>query len=220
MWHGGKAILSRSVNEVRLDATRPHATVALTSWIPRAHDDSSIRRVLLDLSYAFLELIHPFASVVRVTIDVLCTKVSPLEAIDRTQVPNASMLQAALVEELSGTIAIPDLDALLGEMVAVRIPLDEPEEFFDNTTKKYAFGGQERKCIVGERETKRRRSEYRECAGTSAVWTRRACLYHVSYEVEVLIFFMRRGRVILGVISVDRRCFCRGAHRRGCRLCG
>lgn len=104
----------------------------LASWIPRAHDNPSIRWIFFDLPNHLLQLVDALALIICLARIVGCAKVSPLESVHRTEIPNASMAQPAFVQKLAAGIAIPNLDAFFGKVQRVGISTDEPEEFFDD----------------------------------------------------------------------------------------
>ena len=66
------------------------------------------------------ELVDALARVVRVGVVVRGAEVAPLEAVDGAQVALLAVAEAALLEELLGAVAVPDVDVLRREEVAVR----------------------------------------------------------------------------------------------------
>lgn len=60
--------------------------------VPGGHDNASIFGVVLDLFDALRELIHSLASVIGVHVDVLSAEMTPLEAVDWSEVPHFSVL--------------------------------------------------------------------------------------------------------------------------------
>jgi len=113
---------------------------------------------------------------------------APLEAIHGAQVTFSPVPQPAVVEERARAVAIPDLDAALGEESGIRFPVDEPEELFDDAAVEGAFGGEEGEGGVGEGEAEGGRGEDGEGAGAGAVWADGTCVEDASDEVEVLLF--------------------------------
>ncbi|KAI6770433.1 hypothetical protein HG530_005062 [Fusarium avenaceum] len=91
------------------------------------------------------KLVYSLACVIRLGIDILGTKVSPLETIHRAQIANFTMVQSEVVKELAGAIAVPDLNTGFAEAVGRCVALDEPEELGDNGASKDTFRGEERK---------------------------------------------------------------------------
>ena len=55
---------------------------------------------------------------------VFCTRMPPLEAIHRAQVPFFPLLEAAFIQEFPGTVGVPDLHPLLRQLLGVRGTLD------------------------------------------------------------------------------------------------
>ena len=70
-------------------------------WIPGRHNDATVFRVVLDLVNALGELINTLTCVVGVHVNVLSPKVTPLKAIDRSQIPGFSIIQAPRVQKLT-----------------------------------------------------------------------------------------------------------------------
>ena len=75
---------------------------------------------------------------------------APLEPIDGAQIAFTLVSQPAGVEKRLGAVAVPDLDAALGEEGGVCFSGDEPEELFDDAAEVGAFGGEEGQGCVGE----------------------------------------------------------------------
>lgn len=88
-----------------------------------------------------------FSSVVGVHVHILSTKVAPLEAINRSEVHLFTVVEAPLVQEFSGAVAIPDVDALVGEELRVGGARDEPEELFRHASPEGALCGEEGKAF-------------------------------------------------------------------------
>lgn len=68
---------------------------------------------------------------------------SPLEAVDRTEVALLSVLEAVQLEELQRAVRIPDVDALFGQLLAVGRAGDEPEQFLGDRLEDHLLGGQQ-----------------------------------------------------------------------------
>lgn len=82
---------------------------------------------------------------------------SPLEAVDGAQIALGTVRQAQLVEELAGSIAIPDFDSDFAERVRGCVALDEPEQFGDDGASEDAFCREKREdgtAVVVELEFK------------------------------------------------------------------
>lgn len=91
--------------------------------VPRRHDDSSIFRIVLDLVNTVGQLINALSSVVRVHVHVVRSKVAPLKAVHGSKVANLAMRQAALVEKLARTIAVPNVYILFRKIVGIGVSL-------------------------------------------------------------------------------------------------
>ena len=72
-----------------------------TFRIPRAHDDPSAIGLGFDQLDYFGELIHPFTSVVGMGAVVLSTEMSPLEAVDGSEVPFLTLVEAVRIEKFT-----------------------------------------------------------------------------------------------------------------------
>lgn len=166
-----------------------------TSRIPSTQDDPSIRRVLLNLPNTLCQLINPLPPIIPFTIPIPRPKMPPLEPIHRPQIPLPPMSQPPLLQKRLAPIPIPDLHPLLRKQLAIRRPVDEPEQFFDDPPEERPFRRQQRKGVVGEGEAQRGRGEEGECAGAGAVWADGTGVEDGSNEVEVLLFLvLLRGR--------------------------
>mmetsp|Transcript_125011 Transcript_125011/g.399693 ORF Transcript_125011/g.399693 Transcript_125011/m.399693 type:complete len:412 (-) Transcript_125011:138-1373(-) len=115
--------------------------------IPRSQQNPPVCRILLDLANALCQLVNPLTCVVGVHVHVLRAEVAPLEAVDRAQVSLLAVGQTPVVQELAGAIAIPDLDALVREVLAVRVTLDEPQQLLQHTAPKDPFGREQREGL-------------------------------------------------------------------------
>lgn len=101
---------------------------ARTGRVPRAEQDAAVGRVLLDLADDLGQLVDALARVVGRRVLVLCAKVPPLEAVDGAEVALGAVAEPARGEEGRRAVAVPDVDALLGERQRRRRARDEPEE--------------------------------------------------------------------------------------------
>ena len=101
-------------------------------WIPCRHDDPSVRWIVPDCVNHCLQLVVSLTGVVGVHVDVFCTKVSPLESIDGSQVALLPISQASAGQEFGGRVAIPDVDALAGQFVGVCGSTDEPQQLLQD----------------------------------------------------------------------------------------
>lgn len=102
--------------------------------IPCIQYDSSRIRVFLQSLNNLGQLVHPLPLVICMIINIGSSEVSPLEPIHRSQIALLSVLESALVKELSAPIPIPDVHIMFAEGVGVGVPLDEPDEFFHDTS--------------------------------------------------------------------------------------
>ena len=94
------------------------------------------------------------ASVIRVHIHVRSSEVPPLKAINRTQVSLLPVVKAAGVQKLAGRVRVPDLDALLAELLGVGRAADEPEQLLHHRAPKNSLRRQEWKCACNVYEEK------------------------------------------------------------------
>lgn len=162
----------------------------VTCRIPGTHDDATIGGCVLDLPDDLSKLVNALASVVCVAVLILGTKVSPLESVDRTQITDLAVGQTDLVQVLARAIAVPDLDALLGQAQAVGVALDKPEQLLKNCAEKNSLGGQEWEDVVLEREAHGwwRKDGAGACSG--AVCPELAVVHDMAQHVKVLMFFV------------------------------
>lgn len=106
----GEAIVLANIGGNKYPTTIARNKTLPTCWVPGTHDDSTISRRVLDLPDDLRKLVNTLTCIVGITILVLGPKVTPLESINRAQVPNLAMRQSDLVQILSRAIALPDLD--------------------------------------------------------------------------------------------------------------
>lgn len=161
-----------------------------TFRIPRAHDDPSVGRVVLDLVNHLSQLIHTLPGVVVFTSLIFGAEMPPLESVYRSQITLPAVRKSDLVEIFSRSVSFPDVNIFFGQKLAIRRSTNEPEQFFDHPTQKDSFCREERQGPVGERESKGRRSKHCYCSGTSTIGTRLTIVDNVADEVEVLVFLV------------------------------
>ena len=161
-----------------------------TFRIPRAQDNPTIRWILLDLLDTLAQLIDTLPGIILVAIDVLGPKMPPLEAIHGAKVAFPPVAEPVAVEECARAVAVPDLDAALGEQGGVRFPVDKPEKLFDYASVEGAFGSEEGEGGVGEREAEGGRGENGQGSGAGAVRADGTCIEDASDEVKVLLFLV------------------------------
>ena len=65
-------------------------------------------------------------------VDVMSTKVPPLEAVDGPKVAFFPVIEAEGVEELARGVSIPDVNILVKEGLLVGASPDEPEQLLDD----------------------------------------------------------------------------------------
>lgn len=140
------------------------------------------------------ELIHPLARVVVMTRPVRRAKVSPLKSVHWPQIARLALGEADRVEVSAGTIAVPDVHALVGEGAGVGVGGDEPEELLRDCARKDAFGGKEGQHErggavrehLGEVELEGGGRKYGAGAGAGAVVAVLACERETN-EVEIIV---------------------------------
>lgn len=81
------------------------------TWVPSRHDQSTAIRISFDLVYDKFELIYAFSFVAFVEGCVRGIPISPLETIDRAEIPCFS-IYANAVQILLGAVAIPNMNIL------------------------------------------------------------------------------------------------------------
>lgn len=151
MWHGGSAISFKSENGGQFGIW--YLVFGHTGRVPCGQDDATIGRVVLDLVDALAQLIDTLACVIGVHIHVLGAKVSPLESVHRSQVALGAVGETYGVEELAGSVAVPDLDALGAQLVGVGAALYKPQEFLGDATPEEPLGGEQREHVVAQTES-------------------------------------------------------------------
>jgi hypothetical protein len=92
-------------------------------WVPSRHDDTAILRVVNDFVDALGQLIHALTGVVGVHVLVFGPKMTPLESIDGSQISHFPIRESSLIEELSGAIAIPNVNVLGCQVIGVGVAL-------------------------------------------------------------------------------------------------
>lgn len=141
-------------------------------WVPCAEDHSAVVGAVAQLVDDFGQLVDALAGVVCLSIDILCAKVPPLEAVDGAQVADVTVGEPHAVEELAGTVAVPDLDADVAEGGGGGVALDEPEELGDDGAEEDSLCGEQGEdgaAVVVELEFEAGGSEDGQGAGTGAV---------------------------------------------------
>lgn len=91
--------------------------------IPSRHDDTSIFWIVFNFVNAFCQLVHTLPRVVGMHIHVVRPKVTPLKAIDWTEVAHLTMLQAAGVQELARAVAVPNVNVFGRQLIGIGAPL-------------------------------------------------------------------------------------------------
>lgn len=143
-----------SIRDVKLDETMTRRQGH--NWnvhrVPGTHYDPPVHGIRLDPVDDFVQLINSLSRVVLMTCLVLRSKVSPLEAIDWSQVALFPVRESTLVQELTGTVPVPDLDPLLLQDPCVCTTADEPEQFLGHSSPEDAFRGEQREDVVAQVE--------------------------------------------------------------------
>lgn len=84
--------------------------------VPRAQNEPSVVGIRLERLDDARQLVISLACIVGLGIDVLGTEVAPLETVYGTQVADFAVGEAQIVEELAGSVPVPDLDPFGGEV--------------------------------------------------------------------------------------------------------
>lgn len=111
--------------------------------VPCAEDHSAVVRVVAELVNDLGQLVDALAGIVGLCVDIFGAKVAPLEAVDGTQVAGLTMSEPDAVEELAGSVAVPDLDVDVAEGGGGGVALDEPEEFGNDGAEEDSLGGEQ-----------------------------------------------------------------------------
>ena len=120
--------------------TRRQCHLSQIRRIPRTQNNPSVIRFVFQFIYDFRQLINTLARIIRLGIYVLRAKMSPLEAIDRSQIPLFTVRKADAVEVFAGAISVPDFYPGRREGDRGGGARNEPEEFGDNGAEEDAFG--------------------------------------------------------------------------------
>mmetsp|Transcript_59988 Transcript_59988/g.173730 ORF Transcript_59988/g.173730 Transcript_59988/m.173730 type:complete len:452 (+) Transcript_59988:330-1685(+) len=164
--------------------------------VPRGQQNSPVRRVFLDLADALRELIDALAGVVRVHVDILGAKVPPLKAIHRAQVHLLAVRQATLVEELPRAIPVPDVDALVSEVLCVRVSPHEPQELLEDAPPKDALRREQREAPL--QVEAHLLAEQRPGADARTVVHVHALVDDLPDSVQVLVLLVPQRRALEG----------------------
>ena len=155
--------------------------------VPCTEQDPAIGGVVLDLVNDFTQLVNALTGVVGVAVLVFCAKVSPLEAVDWTQITFSPVLQVTRVEELSRSVTVPDVHALVSKKLGVGLASHKPEELLQYASQEDTLCGEQRQIAVGKVEAEARlRCKESESASTCAIGSRLACRNDTRHELEVL----------------------------------
>ena len=118
------------------------------SWVPGCHQDSPAGWISFQRIDDVLELVNTLPFVVVMHSLVCCTKVPPLEAIDRAEIPLFSVSEALFVKELSSCISVPNTNFLITQILSVCVTFKEPNELLCYTPPEHVFGGQHRETLT------------------------------------------------------------------------
>lgn len=129
--------------ELRKHVTRRQRHDLQIRRVPRAQDDASVIRRLLQLPHDVCELVDALSGVVRIGVYVGRAEVSPLEAVDGAKVALGARRESDAVEVGARAVAVPDLDPGAGEVDGGGGAAYEPEELGEDGAEEHAFGCQE-----------------------------------------------------------------------------
>ena len=99
------------------------------------------------------QLVHPLPAVVGLHVHVLRPEVSPLEAVDRSEVSLLPLCQAEAVEELPAAVSVPDPHILVLQLLGISGASDEPEQLLSNASIENLLGGQQGECSISQRKS-------------------------------------------------------------------
>lgn len=97
--------------------------------IPRTQYNPPIIRIMLQLMYNLRQLIYSLPRIIGLSVHVLGAEMAPLETVDRTQVADRAVRETYRIEVFTGSVAVPDFYACVGEREGGGVAGDEPEEF-------------------------------------------------------------------------------------------
>ena len=97
--------------ELRKHVTRRQGHFRQVCRVPGAEDDPTVVGSVFELVDHSRKLVDASASIALLSTEILCAEMSPLEAIDGSEVAFGTMRESDAVEVGAGTIAVPDLDA-------------------------------------------------------------------------------------------------------------
>merc|ERR550519_360284 len=143
------------VSNIELDqaVTGRQGHLVQVRGVPGAHDDPPVVGLGLDPLDDLRELVDPLAAVVGVHVHVLSTEVSPLKAVDGTEVSLLTLCKAQTVQELSASVPVPDPHFLLLQLLGVGGAPDEPEELLSNAAIEDFLGGQQGEGSIPQRKS-------------------------------------------------------------------
>lgn len=159
----------------------------LTLWVPCAEHNTPVGGVILNLVNDLHELVHALARIVVLAGTIVGAKVPPLEPIHGSQVAFPPVTETDAVEVLPAAVACPDVDALVGEHLAVGAARDKPEKLLNHAAGEHALGGEQGEGVVGQREAQRVGCEQRKRAGAGTVGAGLASRDDARDQVEILI---------------------------------
>lgn len=135
--------------------------------IPSGHDDAAVGGINFNAFDDFFQLVDSLARVVVLARAVLCSEVSPLEAVDWSQVSNFAVLEARRVEKLTSAVAVPDFDVFRLKNFRIGGSFDEPEKFLCDGSPEHSLRRQQWKLIAKIKS--HLRSEDADCADSRAI---------------------------------------------------
>ena len=80
-----------------------------------------------NLVNALGQLVDTLTSIVGVHVLVFCAEVTPLEAVDGSQISHVPIRQSSLVQKLSRAIAIPNMNVLGRQIIGIGVALNRSE---------------------------------------------------------------------------------------------
>mmetsp|Transcript_5015 Transcript_5015/g.20046 ORF Transcript_5015/g.20046 Transcript_5015/m.20046 type:complete len:323 (-) Transcript_5015:518-1486(-) len=200
--------------------TRRQRHLRKVARVPRGQDVPPGFGIGLQVTNDLPELVDALSSVVGVHVAILSPKVPPLEAVDRPQVPNFAIREAPLVQELSRTVAIPNVDVLLRKNVRVGASLDEPEKLLGQPSPEDPLGRQQRKASVAERKA-HLHAELAERASSGPISALHPAFDDVTHKVKVLpLCVVRIGPSLRLRLGLGLRRAIRGGRASGSTLVG
>lgn len=109
---------------------------------------------------------------------------SPLEAIDGTQIPFFPVCQALVIQKGPGCIAVPDADLLIAQVFCVSVSFQEPDQLLCNTSPEHILSRQHRETFT--QVVAHLTAEFGKDTRTSPIILLLSCLNHLFDIFEIL----------------------------------